>query len=228
MITSQYLNGFQNIVHGFSTREDGDFQKVDNISLAKLNISKKKLVLPEQTHGIKIYNVEKTTMGKSLEGVDGLVTKYKDIALSVKTADCIPILFFDSINNTIGIAHSGLYGTLNNICKQTIIAMMKMGATKEKMFCVMGPHIRKCCYTIDAEKKNFLEKKIKDANIYFSENKHLDLEKINLHQLIDIGIDQKNIDIIPLCTSCEADLFFSYRREKGQTGRMLNFICLKT
>jgi len=217
MITSQKLKSFANISHGFSTKDNHDLS----------NIKKSEIRSARQVHGTKIAIIHKH-VNKNLPDADGLVTKLKNLSLAVKTADCVPLLFYDPVNKIIGVAHSGWKGTLGNITKETIEAMKILGAREKNLLVVLGPHIKKCCYNIDKEREILFRNNFPSNTSLISYRNgmaYLNLSQAITYQLKNEGISQNNIEIIPLCTAGRPDLFFSYRRDKNNAGRMINFIC---
>jgi hypothetical protein len=133
-------------------------------------------------------------------------------------ADCVPIILADPVRLVVGIVHAGWHGTYKKIIKVAVEAMVnEFGSDKQKIESAIGPAIGSCCYRIGEDLaykftsyKSAIDKR--DAKYY------LDLKKANLLQMIEAGIDRRNIFVSDICTSSNAD-FFSYRRDKGITGR---------
>ena len=91
-----------------------------------------------------------------------------------------------------------------------------MKSNPQDIIAVIGPAISICCYEVSEEVRDKLLETVKDSSGLY-ENRNVDLKKINSRQLEEIGV--KNIDICPYCTSCNNDLFYSYRKEKGTANR---------
>ncbi len=176
------------LVHGFSTRN--------------ADLEKKDLVLMEQTHGNKIKKVFLKDKGQVIREVDGLATSEKGLILGVKTADCLPILFYEPLAKIVGVVHAGWRGTFKQIAVKMVKLVIKMGGLPSELLVAIGPHIGKCCY-------------------------RLNLLELNLTQLIHSGVRPKNVFASLLCTSCHTSEFFSYNKEKEKAGRMLSIIGLK-
>lgn len=211
MIYSESLTKYPEIFHGFTTR-DGSEQEFES------------LVLPRQVHGNKISQVTRKDLGKKINGVDGLVTKVHGIKLGVRTADCLPILFYEPVKKIIGVAHAGWRGALGQIAQKMIIKIKALGGVPQNIAVVMGPHICGSCYTIpEARARLFTGEAIWQRDGEF----HLDLALFNLKQLLSSGANKKNIEILPYCTSCQNNLFFSFRKNRGKDyGEMLAVIGL--
>ena len=153
---------------------------------------------------------------------DALVTKEKNLTLAIGAADCYPILFHDAKNKIIGAAHAGWRGTLALIAKKTIEAMEKLGADKNFIHAAIGPGISGKNYEVSDE----VIKRFNDEGFpnYCWKKRNLDLLEANKFVLRESGIAEKNIWALGRCTT--EDDFFSYRRDKGKTGRMWACIML--
>ncbi len=193
-----------------------------------LNIHYKDIVTLKQLHSNKVVIVRKIdkTRGAldyddSLAPADGMVTEDAGVPLVIFTADCMSLFFFDTKKKIIGIAHSGWKGTYFNISKNIIKTMITFGANLENIIVGLGPTIGKYCYEIG-------EDIIKKFNYNFIETKnkkyYLNLNKANKMNLINSGINEKNIIESNFCTFCHKECF-SYRRE-NITGRMASVIML--
>lgn len=208
------------IICGASTRrtERGDF-------LRELGIEKSSLARLEQVHKGKVVKIgKKTVLSKEISGCDAAVTDVKGIALSVRTADCLPIFLYDPLNGAIGIAHAGWRSTKERLAGNTVEAMNEnFKSEPSRMIIGLGPAIRQCCYEVNSEfLVHFPDSVVKMAHRYY-----FDLVGENVEQLISCGVLSKNIYDCGVCTSCRNDEFYSYRREKDKAGRILSVIMLK-
>ena len=192
------------------------------------NISKRKqdfFAFSEQVHGKNVLIVRQSDFNleikfKIIKNVDGLVTKEKNVFLGVKTADCIPILFFEPITGIIGVAHAGRKGTRLNIVKSVIQKMVESGAIVDSILIEMGPAISQEHYEVT---QKIFQQFVLETDIPQKERK-LDLKKVIISQLIQEGIREKNIVNHKICTF-EEEIFFSYRRDKTKE-RQISFIGL--
>lgn len=160
--------------------------------------------------------------------VDGLVTEKEDLILSVRSADCVPILFYDIENDICAAVHSGWRGTLGNISKVAIDKMCDMGSDKNNIIAAIGPCAGKCCYEVGKElldmfyQSDILYKEYfipKDDGKYF-----LDLTGLNELVLQQNGILKENISSCNICTCCNTQDFFSHRVMGKNRGTMASFI----
>ncbi len=148
---------------------------------------------------------------------DALITAQPGIALSVRTADCYPILLVDSRRRAIAAVHAGWRGTAAEIVPGTIAEMRaRFGTNPADVYAAIGPGIGGCCYEVGADV----------ARQFNKSAGRLDLADANRRQLTDSGVESSHIDMTALCTFCDADRFHSYRRDKEYAGRMVSFIRL--
>jgi YfiH family protein len=169
---------------------------------------------------------------------DGLMTTEPGILLGIQTADCIPVLVADSRRRAVAAFHAGWRGTLKRIVEEGVGRMRgEFGSKPEHMAGAIGPGIGRCCYRVGEELRNEFTSRFTYAADLFSttclpaageENPdsglHLDLVEANRRQLLDAGLAASAISVAGECTSCRTDRYFSYRAERGRTGRMLSVI----
>ncbi len=221
MVQSALLNKYSEIEHFF-------LEKEDMLSHAKFAGLPRIVYSLDQIHSDKVIYINGLA-GKKHQG-DGLITD-KKIFLGIYTADCLPILFFDTKLKTIAAVHAGWRGLLNGIILNTIEYMVKMGSDKKRIIVAVGPHIRKCCYEISDELANKFYNKYKYLNkkargkIKNTTHTYFSLIEVALFQLKYAAIPSENIDPLNICTYCDTR-FFSYRRDHNKSGRMLNTIGL--
>lgn len=181
---------------------------------------------------------------------DGLITDRPGIVLAVLTADCLPIILIDPKQRAVGVFHAGWRGTVKRIVEKGVGEMRRwFGTLPKDIKAAIGPGIHACCYDVGPEVRQQFESQFAYAGDLFQETKEsdpvrekypllflsarapghselptkifLDLVEANRRQLISACVLPKNISASPLCTACRADLLFSYRAEKGVTGRMM-------
>jgi polyphenol oxidase len=181
---------------------------------------------------------------------DGLITDSPGLILGVQTADCLPVIFLDPKRKAVGVFHAGWRGTLRRIVEKGVGEMRRnFGSEPKNLQAAIGPGIGPCCFEVGPEVRVQFEAQFAYADKLFREIKELDpvrekypmlfltarapghselpvqlfldLVEANRRQLLDAGLSAKNISVSPLCTACQTDLLFSYRKEKGVTGRMM-------
>ncbi len=186
------------------------------------------IAVPQQIHGTRIAVVTKKDQGKTIPGVDGLVSK--DIAIGVSFADCVPILAVDPKAKIIGTAHAGWKGTLHGIARELILTMTNAGADVKNIYISIGPHIGMCCYNVPDERARVFQKQFgTDEKIAarIDGDWHVDIGYVNYLQLLKAGIAKEHIDAPPSCTSCQVAEFHSFRKDSKDTfGVQLGVISL--
>ncbi len=196
-----------------------------------LEIPIEHMVFSDQVHGDKVLKVDKSHRANNLfsnnkiVGVDGLITEEKEVALVTFYADCVPLFFIDPVQKAIGLSHAGWKGTISKIGQKTLYQMIKYFSTKpEDCLVAIGPSIGSCCFEVGGEvieqiNLNFVNPKqyytLKDNGKYM-----VDLWKLNQDQLIEMGVQLKNITISDICTKCNKEIFFSHRGDNGNTGSL--------
>jgi len=199
--------------------------------LKNIGIDYRDLVCVKQPHQSNIAVVRKKDKGKgalnyrsAVDAADGLITKERNIPLAVFTADCLSIFLFCPKTKTIGLIHAGWRGTKGNIAKKAIVLMkQKFGCKSKDIIAALGPAIRKCCYEVGKDFKKYFKRGL----IERSGKLFLHLIGINKNQLISSGVKRENIVDSQICTSCQNNKFFSYRREKDKAGRQMSVMMLK-
>lgn len=194
-----------------------------NLVKLKAWFSLKEVGYLKQIHSNLVYNYD----GEIHQG-DGLITNRKNVGIGVFTADCVPILIYDNVNQVIAAVHSGWKGTLNEVTANALFKLKsEYGCKMKDLTAFIGPHNRGCCYEIGEDVMElFLNKKLY-KNIEIIKNNKLDLEKCIIKQLEDSGVDDKNIFSTNICTYCDGNYnMYSYRKQKEDSGRMFSFIYL--
>lgn len=207
------------------------FKRTRRFFLENLGINYRDLVTAGQVHGKRVVLVDQRHRGKGalskasrLEEVDGFITAEKNLPLAVFTADCLSIFLFDPKKRIVGLVHAGWQGTYQKIASAAVKLMQQRFKTQPKDLLVgLGPAIRKCCYEVGENFQRFFSLGI----IKRREKTYLDLIANNKEQLINSGVKKKNIIDCEICTACQNEKFFSYRREGEKAGRMMSVIMLK-
>lgn len=190
-------------------------------------------IVAQQTHSDNIQHItEENTKGweelhDAIEACDALITNIPNVVLSILTADCVPILLYDTQNHAIAAIHAGWKGTKANITQQTVKRMQEVFSTEPKhIIAGIAPSIGRCCYEVgDDVAKHFFD--IPQSYTQVKNKYMLDLPYINKKQLLQAGVEDTNIEMSNICTACHTERFFSYRKEAGCSGRFMSMIALK-
>ena len=196
-------------------------------------IPQERPVLMGQVHGdrICILDGDGPPPG-SVPECDGLITDRPGVALGIRTADCVPILFADPVRRVIGVAHAGWRGTSLCIASRMVDLFEKHFSSRvENILTAIGPAIGVCCYQVDAPVyAAFSSRPGADSFLHpcREEGKWmLDLASANRIELMERGVPAGNILSAGYCTACRQDLFFSHRASLGCAGRQINVLMLR-
>jgi hypothetical protein len=187
-----------------------------------------KIVTMKQVHGDQIVEVKDKALKETGEA-DGMVTAGTGIHLGVLTADCVPILIVAPKHKIVAAVHAGWRGTLMGIAGKMVRQFNdSFGVRADEVEAALGPSIGACCYEVKDDVTRPLREKwgrTADANIQTREGKSfVDLRSLNRAILESAGVPSTEIFQIGPCTSCASDEFFSYRRERKETGRQISFV----
>lgn len=197
------------------------------------------VVQPHQVHGCEIREVLRAdTTRDELEGVDALVTDVPGVAISVRTADCIPVLLYDPVHKAVAAVHDGWRGTVQRL-SQKVIAFMhdRYGTCAADVLAVIGPGIGPESFQVGQEVVDeFAAAGFPMAEILSDRGPkapttsdpmagglHIDLWRANEWLLHEAGVS--DIQVAGICTYKNNDRFFSARREGTKCGRIIN--CIK-
>lgn len=184
-----------------------------------------------QIHSSIVNKIDEKNIGQRIDG-DALISNVKEVPLLILTADCVPVVIIDPKNKAVGVAHAGWRGTYDKICKNTIDEMIKnYKSNPEDLICVIGPSIGPCCYEVSkdlVEKFNTnLANHAGEFDIIKDDKYFLDLWKINELTLKDCNVKDKNIINLQICTNCNHDKFYSYRKHNKTPKRIGTMIQIK-
>lgn len=194
-----------------------------------------RVVTVNQVHGVDILVIDAPNPEYNhflkLE-CDGIITNQPELMIGVLVADCVPVLLYDPVRKVAAALHAGWKGTAGRICLKGIEAMVEIfGCKPENVLAAVGPAIGQCCYEVDQPVYDQFRKIGIEQQAFFTEKGGgkwlLDLPAANAAQLRESGLLPENIETTELCVSCSPDLFFSYRRDSGETGRQMGFVMLE-
>lgn len=228
-------------IGALNTGEESRLRKKDASSLWPL-------VTLRQIHSDIIHRVD-SVPAEQLFG-DGLLTGTRALLLAVQAADCFPVILVDAKHHAVGVFHAGWRGTAKRIVEKGAGEMFRHFGTRPRdLKAAIGPGIQSCCYEVGEEVRTNFESQFQYASKLFREVKEsdpvrekypllfltarapghgdlptkifLDLAEANRQQLLAAGVPPKNIEVLKLCTRCDNHVLFSYRTERGKTGRQM-------
>ncbi|NCX47207.1 MAG: laccase domain-containing protein [Verrucomicrobia bacterium] len=188
------------LLHAFTLRSVPPLISVDVPQILEEAGLPKDYGIGEQTHGVGVAIVNQGGKGKVIPAVDALITREKNLSLVIRVADCGPVWIHCEKTSAIGLVHSGRKGTEAGVVGATIRRMREeFGSEPSSMLALLGPCIRPPHYEV-----NFAGEILRQ------------LEREKVGKVVDSG----------LCTASDLTRFYSYRAEKGQTGRHFGIVSL--
>lgn len=237
-VSFQLFEPYRNLLAVVSTRKAGNLKGVgdevqENLKsfLGQFSAAPERLVKAEQIHDNHIGEVTVKDVGTTIKGADGLITRDKELFLSVRVADCLPLLAFDPKLSILGVAHAGWKGTEKNIASTLINKFVKFGSKVENILVALGPCIEFCHYEVDDERaERFIRAGLGKAVMKSISGKFsLDIKQANVLQLKKLGVLPKNMDVSLKSCTYESDDFYSYRSEgKELAGEMAAVVGQRT
>ena len=248
MYFSKKFSEFNNVRHCFFSKHGGVSEGIysslncglgsndnknnvlNNLAIVskKIGVSKNNLFIMNQTHSNKVVTINENNKNIQRIGSDALITRNKNIAISVLTADCVPVLIYEEVNHVIACIHAGWKGSVNGIIKNTLKEIVNIGKN-HKIHVAVGPCIGVKNYEVDKEFYNAFVKENKKNEIFFF---HTQKDKFlfNLRSYVNFKIKEFNIEHlenIDFDTYAEKENFFSFRRS-GHLGEKDYGRCIST
>lgn len=171
-----------------------------------------------QVHSSTVLEARSSCAGEG----DGLVTRQPDLALSISTADCVPVVI--ATESAIGAAHAGWRGIVSGVVASTVESLAADGLAEAVAW--IGPAIGPCCYEVGPDVADrVVAAADSSAQVAGPSTKpHLDLQEAVRTQLRRAGLD--TVEVVRVCTRCRPELLWSYRRDGERAGRNLTFVWL--
>lgn len=195
------------------------------------------LVSGIQVHGAEIAEFgrensgEGATPGTAKKNCDALVTSEPGICLTAYAADCMLIYYSALDQAVVALAHAGWRGTLDRIGSKVVRYLVdQYNVDPEQLLVALSPAICSKCYQVDQTVAGqFISAGWDDPTCIKKAKRdfcYLDLSMINASDILKTGVKKENLALNYWCTACNDHLFYSYRRDKGKTGRMIGFISI--
>jgi len=232
---------YQGLNLGFRSGDDPDAVLENRAIVAQiLGFEPESFTAAEQVHGASVAVVRGADRGRgavaaedTLRGVDALITNEPDLPLVILVADCAAVSLYDTRGNAIAMVHAGWKGTLARIVEKALAAMAReYGTRPADVVAGLSPAIGPCHYPVGSDvAESFRAAFGSDAAGFLGGGAEgrvtLDLWKANLAQLVGVGVPPERIEVDRICSACNADLFYSYRRDGARTGRFAGIIELR-
>ena len=180
------------------------------------------LIIPNQTHST---NVTYNSLSGPVSNTDGIFTNDKKRGCSIQVADCMPVYFVHKTDSIIGLVHAGWRGLVNGILSQSASRLKDENYSLFDFDILIGPSIQQCCFEVGGDV-------VRQFDAVFVQEKEngkyrVDLQKMAVSQLIQLGFKKPNITVIQDCTFCENQKYHSYRRNGKKAGRMIGLLGMK-
>jgi YfiH family protein len=191
------------------------------------------VVSVKQVHGSSVLVLDRPVARRESfeEGWDALVTDQPAVLLTIRTADCVPVLVHDPARRVVAAIHAGWRGAVADIVPRTLDALReRFGSESRSLRVGIGPSAGPCCYEVDEPVLSPLRERFPEWRSVVRETGSrtalLDLRALVRGQAERWGVPAEQVHRVSLCTVCSPDLFFSHRREGSRRGTMLNGIML--
>ena len=251
MIKSKKLSKIENLKHGFFNSVGGQSKNIykslncgpgskdkksvikKNLQIVRKNISKKakNIFLLHQFHSNKFIYIDEKYRNKRKPEADAVITNQKYLPIAVLTADCAPLLIYDSKMKIVAAIHAGWKGAYKGIIKKVIKFMIKKGCEVKNITAAIGPTISLKNYEVKENFKRKFIKRDKKNLIFFKTNRgklYFDLTGYIYSSLKIMKI--KQIDVLKIDTFDIKNKFFSARRalklKHSDYGRNISIIML--
>ncbi len=205
---------------------------------AALGLKFEMLTLGAQVHGAELALVGEEQIGagrvrveEAIPGVDGLVVASPGVLAAVLSADCVPLILYDTKRHFGTVVHAGWRGTAAGIAAEAVRFLQEQCSTQPAHLLVgVAPSIGPCCYQVSLGVATEIASSFPYRAPIATERNgawYVDLPEANRQQLLQSGIPPEQIELSGLCTSCHSDEFFSERKLGRPTGRFATFLCLR-
>lgn len=193
------------------------------------------LLTVNQVHGSEILVIDQPNPEVShFQRVDSdaIIINQRNILVGILVADCFPVILYDRKHHAAGVIHLGWRGTACGLLGRTVAAMQEIfGCQPGDLCAAVGAGIAAHSYEVDRPVRDAFRQGTDQWGRIAKEVSlgrwQLDLQASILLQLDGAGIDRKAVDVVTECTCCHKETFFSYRRDKGRTGRQMGFVLLR-
>jgi YfiH family protein len=174
-------------------------------------------------HGNEVIAVDRPgNVGEA----DGLITGRRGLPLAITVADCLP-LALAAADRAIGLVHCGWRSILAGIVPRAAGALAHLArSAPHDLRAWIGPGIGPCCFSVGAEIAGRFAREAAAAKGHGEGGAFVDLAGRIHHELREAGVQTEKIHNSAICSACHAELFFSHRRDRGRSGRMLAWLVL--
>ncbi|MBP9797539.1 polyphenol oxidase family protein [Candidatus Woesebacteria bacterium] len=198
------------VISGFGTKKTPPIEEI---------IEANNYISMLQVHSATIEVIKNAPQEKMtrIDNLDGMITDLSDVVLLLKTADCVPAVYFDPVAQITAVTHQGWRGTIANMAKVAVEKLVSCGCQVDNIRVALGPSLQDCCNRLYDQRyedfKSTYTKWFDDFTQIDGDNTYISLPRLNALQYQAEGIKEEHIDMDIHCTRCETDMFFSYDRK---------------
>lgn len=243
MIKPSIWNRWPHIVGGFSTRrfEPSDGNALSSFDMAANGQAEGRNLTPNRRRWLTEFRIDQDRLatGRQVHGThveladepgvydatDGLVSTTPGLALGIMVADCAAVLMADPVNNVIAAVHAGWRGASDGILDRAVQLMGQVGARSDQIRVYVSPCISTERFEVGEEVAGRFPSGYVDYEHYTKP--HVDLKGFIAYRLQQCGVAGEHMEISPHCTYEDDERFYSYRRDRDASGRMMGMIALK-
>lgn len=207
------------------TRASGTMRRSPQVPTVIVSVS--------QVHGTDALVVDRRPKAGAVfpGGWDALVTDQPGVLLTIRTADCVPVLLYDARRRVVAAIHAGWRGTVAGIVPQTLsLVKRQFAANLDDIRLAIGPSAGPCCYEVDeavlARLRASYPSWPRVAREIGRGKALLDLRELIRRQAESAGVQAERMSLVGVCTICHPQLFYSYRREGVVKNTMVSGVML--
>ncbi len=194
-----------------------------------LGVPRSALYFASQVHGTHVEELSGTELAVDViqRQADALVSARPGVACSVRSADCLPVLFADPRSGSVAAAHAGWRGLVRGVLVTTLQALVRRGCRVDEVLIAIGPHISVGAFEVSPEVAAEIQAAAPGQSVVsyeFGPRPHCDLRSVARAQLLTEGVVAEHVDDVLGCTMSDSANFFSYRRDGKTSGRHLSAI----
>ncbi|XP_033749886.1 laccase domain-containing protein 1-like isoform X2 [Pecten maximus] len=219
-----------NLVYSISKRDPKALVNENRRKLANhVGFDPERFRVARTVHGNSVHVVGNTEPD---EGYDGIATDQQGVTIGAPGADCVTMIFADPVKRACAALHSGWMGTVKRACVEILHTMTtEFGSNPSDVIVAMGPSIGQCCFEFGVDQIDQFKDIVAESVVIrdSGQKAFVNLQICNRVLLEQNGVKPTNIDdhTCTKCTSCNPELFFSYRRDGRPFGNQVGFIGMK-
>lgn len=223
---------FDTLNLGFSSQDD-PAKVIANRKRVEKRFGLELRSLAIQVHGGEVLVLKSKNALPDLDHIpeaDAILSNIPGQAIPIFFADCVPIFVWDPVRNTGGVIHAGWRSTVKDIGPRSVETLeSEFGSRSENLLVALGPSIGPCCFEVGSDVARMFEEKFGNEVVSLKGDRNfVDLWEANRRALELKGVNALHMELARECTSCIRDRYFSYRRDKGKTGRMAGVIVIQS